>query len=137
MYAAGMLMCYSCSLDPAISSIVPSEAEPGSAQKIVAHLATYVFKTPLEIFAEFFLEREPLAETAKGFFGTYDQFLALLNDPPNRLRLDALPYDKVANDSVYQAVRALGHDLRDALDAVFFNPDVPELYKLTKTYGVF
>ncbi|HEX9198166.1 MAG TPA: hypothetical protein VF865_01300 [Acidobacteriaceae bacterium] len=136
-YAAGLLMCYSCALDPEISTIVPSEAGRGAAAKIVAHLATYVRKTPLEIFAELFLTEDSLTPTARKLFATYDEFLALLNDDAKRERLETLPHDEVAEDPVYQAVRDLGHQFQEALDEVFLDPTTPKLYQLTKTYGVF
>ena len=137
-YAAGLLMCYSCALDPEISSIIPSESDPSAAHKVVAHLSNYVRKTPLEIFAELFLAHESLAHAARKLFTSYDTFLALIDDDKNRDRLDKLRYDEIAEDSVYQTVRRLGHEFREALDEVFFAPDTaPDLYQLTKTYGVF
>lgn len=136
-FAAGLLMCYSCALDPEISAIVSSEAGRGAAAKIVAHLATYVRKTPLGIFAELFLAHDSLAPTAKRLFDTYDNFLAILNDDEKRLRLETLAHDEIAEDPVYQAVRVLGHEFQEGLDRVFFDPDSPKLYELTRTYGVF
>lgn len=137
-YAAGLLMCYSCATDPEISSIIPSEAGLSAAHRVVDHLSTYVRKTPLDILAELFLAREPLAPAARKLFTSYDSFLALLNDDTKRDRLNKLRHDEIAEDPVYQEVRRLGHDFQEALDEVFFAPTTaPDLYRLTQTYGVF
>jgi len=137
MYAAGLLTCFSCARTPEIRSIKPGEDGLEAAHKIVAHLAEYVAKTPLEIFAEFFLAEDATAATAKKLFGVYDQFLALLNDNAKRDRLDKLLTPReIAGDPIYEAVRDLGHQFQAALDEVFFAPGPSGLYDLTKTYGV-
>ncbi len=110
---------------------------------MVAHLSNLVDITshhiiPLALFAKLFLKIEGLEGTAARMFGAYDEFLSILNDENKRRHLDRLGQPDVATDEIYQRVRALGHDFQDALDSVFFNPeDCPELYGLTKTYGVF
>ena len=137
-YASGILMCYSCATDPRIKAIVPSEADTSAAIEVVAHLSRFVARTPLDIFADFFLRNPALSDVARAFFRAYDSFLALLDDEKARDHLEKLKHDDVASDSVYQRVRELGHDFQAALNGIFFSPEnAPELFELTKTYGVF
>jgi predicted nucleotidyltransferase len=137
-YAAGLLMCFSCALDPEIRATVPSEAEPAAAHRVVAHLSAYVRKTPLEIIAAFVLANERLTPAARILLRAYDSFLALLDDDGRRDRLNSLEQDEIAGDEVYQAVRHLGHQFQSALDEIFLSQDTsPELFDLTKKYGVF
>ena len=110
-----------------------------AALELVDHLRAYVQKTPLATFAELFIEDDRLNDAAAKMFGAYDEFLAILSDDEKRKRLDGLSQpDEVATDAIYQRVRELGHTFQGALDSVFFDPvGSPQLYDLTKTYGVF
>jgi hypothetical protein len=137
-YASGLLMCFDCALNPPRTEISPQVDSESAALAIVAHLSNLVDVTPLALFAKLFLEFKGLEGTATEMFGVYDEFLSILNDDDKRSHLDRLSQPDVANDEIYQRVRVLGHDFQHALDSVFFNPQgCPELYELTKTYGVF
>jgi len=136
-YAAGLLMCFSCATSPQESISHGDDAER-AALAIVEHLSNYVKKSPLAIFAEFFLENALLHAAATRMFSVYDEFLSILDDKDKRERLDGLNKADIATDPIYQRVRDLGHEFQRALDSVFFNRDgCPELYDLTRTYGVF
>jgi hypothetical protein len=138
-YAAGLLMCFSCATAP------PGPADPHggdferAALELVDTLQAYVRTRPLALFAGLFLENDRLDVAASRMFGAYDEFLSILDDEEKRQHLDGLSQpDLVATDPVYQRVRELGHEFQGALDAVFFDPvGSPQLYELTKTYGVF
>lgn len=136
-YSAGLLMCYSCALDPEQRAVHP-DAEESAPAKIIDHLSKLARKPPLELMADALLAFPALDPAGKALFDTYDRFLLLLDDETKRARLDALANEEVADDSVYQEVRALGHEFQAALDMIFFNEkDAPELFRLTKTYGLF
>src|SRR5262249_42126454 len=109
-----------------------------AALELVDHLQTDVQMTPLALFARLFMEHDQLGDAARRMFGAYDEFLAILDDE-NRKHLDELSEPEVVpTDPVYQRVRELGHEFQAALDAVFFDPvGCPQIYELTKTYGVF
>lgn len=137
-YASGLLMCFDCAINPP-DTINSPEGDPESAAlAIVDHLSKLVAMTPLALFANLFLRYHNLGSAATKMFGSYDEFLRLLDDDDQRNRLEGLGQSEVATDPVYQRVRDLGHEFQDALYAVFFDPEgCPELYELTKTYGVF
>ena len=137
-YASGLIMCFSC----AERSIPSPDGTPLSrelaARAVVSQLAEYVALTPLEIVAGFFLGRQALHSAAVQLFSAYDAFLGMLNNDGDRERLDRLTQSEIATDATYERVRGLGQSFQEALNKVFFNPiDAPELFELTKTYGVF
>jgi hypothetical protein len=132
-------MCFRCATHPP-GPTDPPRGDPGQAAlRLVESLRTYVERTPLALFAELFLEDDRLNAVASRMFGTYDEFLAILDDDEKRRHLDGLSQpEEVATDPVYQRVRELGHEFQGALDSVFFDPvGCPQLYELTRTYGVF
>lgn len=81
----------------------------------------------------FFGETSGIAER---LFGTYDRFLALLDDPDRRAHLKSLAPSQADDDPEYQHVRALGTRFQDALTELFFVADTP-VRELTIRYGVF
>jgi len=137
-YAAGLVMCFSCSSNsPGTSSPLDTDQE-SAALAIVERLSSQVHMTPLSIFANLFLDHDQLDAAATRMFGAYDEFLAILDDDDNRKHLDKLDQPAVATDPVYQRLRELGHEFQGALDTVFFDPTgFPEFYGLTRMYGVF
>lgn len=138
-FAAGLLMCFRCATHPP-GPTDPLGGDPDQAAlKLVEILRTYVEMRPLALFAELFLEDDRLNAVASRMFGTYDEFLAILDDDEKREHLDGLSQPEVvATDPVYQRVRELGHEFQGALDSIFFDPvGCPQLYELTRTYGVF
>ena len=138
-YAAGMLVCFRCATHPPAADQIPVGNIDQAALQLVDHLQTDVQKTPLALFARLFLEHDQLGDAARRMFGAYDEFLAILDDDEKRRHLDELGEpEAVATDPVYQRVRELGHQFQRALDAVFFDPvGCPQIYELTRTYGVF
>jgi hypothetical protein len=136
-YAAGLLMCFSCAVDPRLRSLDP-ESNEAAAHEVVAHLAEYSLLTPLEIVAKVILENESLLDIAAALYGAYDEFLRILNDEDRRNHLNRLRYDDIAGDHTYQRVRDLGHEFQRGLDEIFFSAERhPEFHRLTRTYGVF
>lgn len=135
-YASGLLMCYSCALDPVLGLTTASETT--ATLQFITHLGRYARASPLDVFADLFLARDPLLTTGGELFDAYDGFLALLDDPVKRKRLDELKVDQVADDPIYQQVRTFGHRFQHALNEIFFSEEkAPDLFALTKTYGVF
>ncbi len=132
-------MCFRCAtLLPGTDGIPGGDIEQ-AALKLVDHLQADVQKTPLALFASLFIEHDQLGDAARRMFGAYDEFLAILNDDDKREHLDELSQPElVATDPVYQRVRELGHEFQGRSTAVFFDQaGCPQIYELTKTYGVF
>jgi hypothetical protein len=137
-YASGLLMCFDWAINPPVTTNSPGVNTESAVLAIVDHLSRLVAMTPLTLFAKLFLRYPSLESAATRMFGAYDRFLSLLDDDEKRGRLDRLSQAEVATDPVYQGVRDLGHEFQAALNAVFLDPEgCPELFELTKTYGVF
>jgi predicted nucleotidyltransferase len=137
IYVSGLLMCYSCALDPSIAQATPSEDNAELALATVDHLSARVKQTPLELIASVLLEHEILDGASARLFDAYNQFLGLLNDSKARNHLKKLSQENVATDEVYENVRQLSKQFQDALTDIFLESNGTKLYELTKTYGVF
>lgn len=141
-YAAGLLMCFSVAMD-LDSSALPElgagarDRDPSIMLLVVDHLWEMCKKTPLDLMARLFLRYPDLEPVARDFFGSYDQFLSLLENEDARKHLDILPSADAASDPVYQDVREMGHLFQEALTKLFLEENGTPLFGLTKTYGVF
>lgn len=138
IYASGLLSCFWC--DPAICK--EGRSEVSEAEKIHVlnqRLNKMLLLTPLDRFARFFLthagERHLIASAAT-FFVTYDEFLAILEDPVQRSHLDRLSPDKMDEDELFQRARAVRTRFEEAIKGIFLHSDSP-LYQHTISRGVF
>jgi len=129
-YASGLLACFSCALEPSVL-----DAEDRS-KAVADHLLKLVELTPLERIAQMLLH-EGLLDPAARLFGSYDQFLGLLDDKTIRDHLDELSPGDAEGDTRYQRARKIGHDFQRALDDVFFEDNGTGIPVLTRKYGVF
>jgi predicted nucleotidyltransferase len=134
IYATGLLNCFSCKYE------LSPERYPDAltaTERVVAHLAELVRKTPLDIVARtvllFFGE---LSGSARELFDAYNEFLGFLDDESNREHLEQLRSDRAPGDRVYEDVRQLGERFQHALTTMFFDSATP-ISDLTKRYGVF
>ncbi len=137
-YAAGLAACFECAFlkerHPGFEGLPVSDRAP----IVMSEMQTVLRQTPLEIIAGVFLRfYDDLAGYAEHFFGSYDQFLALLDDKQRRDGLDQLRQDEASADETFQHVRALGHRFQDAPNAIFLPESRGVFYDLTRTYGVF
>lgn len=129
MYAAGLLSCFSC-----LTELQGQNAAEGR-RRVVAHLEEMVRKTPLDIVARVALSSfGEFSGHVRELFLAYDAFLALLDDPGRRRRLDELPQGE-ERDPEYQAAHEIGRRFESALIGMFF--ETRALSGLTKRYGVF
>lgn len=136
-YVSGLLMCFSCETDEPKPLPEMKEDNAFDLHPIIDHLLKYSRQTPLEILANALLPHSQLDETARTLFDTYDEFLAQLDNPVNRDRLEALERHQVSNDSLYKDMRELSHTFQDALTHLFLEENGTRLWELTKVYGVF
>lgn len=129
-YASGLLACFSCALEPSVQN-----AEDRS-KAVADHLLNLVVLTPLERIAQMLL-REQLLDAAAKLFGSYDQFLGLLDDETIRKHLEKLWPGDAEHDPDYQRARSIGHEFQRALDDIFFGDNGTRIPELTRSYGVF
>ena len=135
-YAAGLVACFRCSLLP---DLHPGFADLSVAERaaiIVQELESFLRKTPLEILAWAFLHFTELAPAADDVFGSYDQFLTLLNGE-GREHLAMLGHAAAADDPTFAFARELGHAFQRGLNEIFLPEADRAFYHLTRIYGVF
>lgn len=136
-YAAGLCACFRCAYleagHPGLADL-PVDAR---AEIVMAELEALLRKTPLEIVADVFLRFPELAPAADAVFGSYDRFLALLNDVSQRKHLDSLRQEDTVTDPVFKDARELGHRFQEGLNAIFLREDGKVYSGLTRIYGVF
>ena len=137
MFASGLLACLWC--DPVISQ---TEGQEPRVQQLIGLLDYFLSHTPLERIALFFHrslsgEAAPfLRETALLLFGSYDEFIRLLNDAEKRKRLESLRPEDEATDTVFQEARGIRRRFRQSIQSMFLDSRSP-LYSLTIDNGVF
>jgi predicted nucleotidyltransferase len=129
-YASGLLACFSCALNSSIA-----EADDRS-QAVLNHLLMQVKQTPLERVAST-VHSAKMFEPAAKLFGSYDRFLALLDDESSRSHLGRLSPEQAGKDPIYAEARSVGRDFQQALDGIFFAENGTRIPELTRTYGVF
>jgi hypothetical protein len=126
LYASGLLACFWC--DPKISLL--KQGEP-KTQTLIDRLDMFLAWTPLERFALFFVTWIPLAksnfleETARSMFGSYDDFLGLLNDQEKRDHLDKLDPHSQGSSKIFSEARETRHRFRIAIQSTFTGPESP------------
>src|SRR5436309_4748347 len=134
IFAAGLLVCFSANLDPALQSEISNEKNDIKL-KLANHLRNQLVVTPLEILARSIEQYRVPEATAKKLFGAYAEFLELLDDERSRESLKNLRSEKSRTDEVFQKVRQFGGGFERALNDIFF--ENPSIAPLTRKYGVF
>lgn len=136
-YAAGLAACFSCVMEAGASTAgSPSDR----ALRTVDHLERFLRQPPLEIMAWAASgdhANDRLLEAGHRLFDAYDRFIALLANEAHRQRLEKLLPSEAPDDPLYAEARTIGRSFQDALDEIFLTDNGTELFKLTRTYGVF
>jgi hypothetical protein len=91
-------------------------------------------EAPTDRVARAFLEHDA-ADAGARTLGAYDRFLALLDDPVTRGRLEGLGRDSAPQDPVFQEARRLGREVQQGLMALLFERE--PLRRLARQYLVF
>jgi hypothetical protein len=120
LFAGGLLPVLAC------HHLVADEVEP--------FLLTALAEPPTDRVARAFLEHDA-ADAGGRTLGAYDRFLALLDDPDRRARLEALQRDAAPADPVFQEARRLGREVQQGLQALLFERE--PLRRLARQYPVF
>lgn len=135
LYAAGLLVAYSCALSPALRGIGRGENSLEAAQPIIEHLESFVEQPALDTLVRVLAPVESLQTSLTDMLDVYDAFLQLLDDEEKRNALNLLGREDIAGAPVYQEIRALGDRFQEALSTIFV--DCEPFASLTRKYGVF
>lgn len=134
IFAAGLLICYSC--DPRLLARArPDLVREPTIEGLAEQLCSFVGRPPLDLVAEALsIHADP--STADALLTAYDAFLARLDDSSARNHLEQLPPEKAEADPLFRELQAHGEAFQEALARFFFDGGT-DLAALTRTYGVF
>jgi predicted nucleotidyltransferase len=139
IFVGGLLTCFSTqtelSEEERAEIFVDAQRFGPRVSRLVNHLKQQK-EPPLEVLARAVLERPSLHEAARELFTAYDEFIRILFDPERRAHLEALTYDELQGDTIFDRGRNISHRFQTALDQIFLEPGSP-FYDLTLKYGVF
>jgi predicted nucleotidyltransferase len=136
IFAAGLLVCFECHLDPNAERARVELRTPGGGRALLIHyLEQQSSLPPLEILARSAL-RHAKPETAGLLFDNYERFLALMDNHEKRTVLKNLDPSEARTNEVFGEVREISHGFQEGLTRLFFR-DNTDLYSLTEFYGVF
>jgi predicted nucleotidyltransferase len=134
IFASGLSICFGVALDPELNrKISPDKSD--IKLNLLNHIRQRVRLTPLEILANFMEQYEAPENIVKEMFGSYAEFLDLLNDEKSREALKALRASDSRTDPTFNRVRKIGEAFQSALDHIFF--ENKQIAPLTRKYGVF
>jgi predicted nucleotidyltransferase len=132
LFAKGMLICFLC--DQQFAGI-PSSSDRGTVDAELLNLAMRLSRrTAIDLLADT-LEVYAKPEVSARVMGSYNNFIATLDDVNKRHRLETLDVDR-ADDPLFEEQRRNTGVFRDGLQSLFFESN-EQLTKLTKRYGVF
>jgi predicted nucleotidyltransferase len=129
IFLISLLVCFSWHLRR-------SSEDTTSTHSTIAYFERYLSRPPLEIVADEMLHQNISEAIAENFFGSYNEFLQILNDKEKREALTQLSKDLSRNDQLFLHVRAISHKFQAAITSWLFASD-SQICKLVITYGVF
>jgi hypothetical protein len=134
IFVTGMLLAYEVALDP------PEKlgSEEASFFALVDRLQRLTLLTPLEILSRALLSYRwaGTEQAANNILLSYDQFLAMLDDPNQRDHLKKLQLHKAAEDETFDKVRRMSDRFEDGLNSFFWDGP-PAVAKLSRKYTLF
>lgn len=135
IFAAGLLMCFSCSLDTALQEKISTEKDDINLKHLSNHVRNYARQVPLDILAQAIIKFEPRTGLGEKIFSAYDQFLGMMADDETRKHLKKLKAKNSCTDKRFNEIRRISEQFNAGLTALFF--DNPTIAALTRKYGVF
>jgi predicted nucleotidyltransferase len=136
IFASGLLVCFSCSLDPDLQKQISISTDDNAIKlNLVNHIRGYVKQTPLEIVARSLNQYSVPDLIQKQFFSSYAAFLALLDNEDSRKALKDLRAKDSRTDVTFKKVKQISSEFEEALDYIFFENEF--LKPLTRKFGVF
>jgi hypothetical protein len=134
IFASGLLVCFGTNLDSDLRSEISTDKNDIKL-KLLQHLRNHLRLTPLEILAGS-VERYGIPDQiARELFGSYAEFLEILDDKISRNALKRLRSEHSRTDPTFNLVRKVSRAFEHALDYIFFENKL--LAPLTRKYGVF
>ena len=134
IFAAGLALClrrvHSTPAD------ARNDASPEARAELLEALVADVERTPVELLASVTAESREMDALAAPLFDAYDRFLALMDDPDQRGRLEKLSRADADTDAVWQDARVIGRDFGRAVQAFFFD-ELSLFADAIQRYGVF
>jgi hypothetical protein len=138
VFAAGLLHCFFCHLDPAAEGVRRRLQGPARDLSLLTeYIEEQLSFTPLEIVAKACSLQAVRDDTIRSIFDPYDQFLAILDDESKRSELKrAQNHEDLRNSRVWEEVRAVSRQFHSGLVSLFLG-DNEDLRELTMTCGLF
>jgi len=134
IFASGLLVCFSANLDADLQKKISTDKNVIKLT-LINHIRDYVRLTPLEILKRSIEQYEVPQSIAKELFGSYKEFLEILDDETSRTALDDLRSEESRTDPTFQRIRKISEVFEHALDYIFF--ENKQIAPLTRKYGVF
>jgi predicted nucleotidyltransferase len=138
VFAAGLLRCFFCNLDPSAADARKSLGAPShEVSLLLKYLEDQFDSSPLETVATACLELTIKKETTLSIFNSYDRFLAVLDDEEKREELTrAQSHDDLRMSKAWEEVRQVTKPFHQGIVNLFLNDD-SRLKHLTMEYGIF
>ena len=136
VFASGLLRCFFCDLDEEAALARDALRESHDATRLVAYMEEQMEFTPLDLLARAAMRPAVDPSVGRKLFGSYDRFLAILDDPQKRSELEMMTQEHMSESRVWSETREFSRDFHTALIALFFGDD-PEMRALSEEYGVF
>ena len=137
IFAAGLAHIFFCHLDAAAEQARTALVDQKDVFLLTAYLSDELARPPLETIAKACLELNVREATSRAIFHSYDQFLAILDDPQKRGELEqARTHDDLRMSAAWKEVRDVSQPFHEGLVNLFLRDD-DRLKQLAMTYGVF
>ena len=137
IFAAGLAHVFFCHLDAAAESARAALVNAKDVSLLTAYLSNELARPPLETIAKACLELRVREETSRAIFDSYNQFLAILDNPQKRGELEkARTHDDLPTSAAWKEVREVSRPFHEGLVNLFLQDD-DRLKRLAMTYGVF
>jgi hypothetical protein len=138
VFAAGLLHCFLCHLDPAAEEARQSlQGQARDLSLLTEYMERQLAFTPLEIVAKACALLAIREETVRAIFDQYDEFLAILDDEAKRSELERVHnHEELRRSCVWAEVRKVSSRFHEGLVSLFLKDD-GGLRDLTMKYGLF
>ena len=137
IFASGLLICFSCHLDPDLQKKISTNKKDKNAIKLslVKHIHDYVRLTPLQVLARSLGAYSVPLTVQTNLFASYAAFLELIDDEKARKSLEDLRAEESRTDPTFIRVKDISRIFQESLHHIFFENIY--LKPLTRKYGVF
>jgi predicted nucleotidyltransferase len=135
IFASGLLVCFSANLDQELQNKISTDSNSDIKLPLVQHIRDSLKLTPLEILAKSIEQYEVPQSIGEELFGSYQEFLEIIDDKVSRDALDKLRASDSRTDPTFKRIRSVSEAFEHALDNIFFENKL--IAPLTREYGVF